>query len=115
MTAPADRAPAPVVDPTPGLHYARNGLVLPARLTHAEWTRCGAVLAHTQGGILWRLGDWLNYGECSFGEMYAQVSLLTRMTQGVLTSMTQGPETGSVHSTIAFCVISAVSVAGAAG
>jgi hypothetical protein len=37
------------------------------------------------------------------------------MTQGVLTSMTQGPETGSPHSTIACDVINEVSVVGAAG
>jgi len=42
-----------------------------------------------------------------------RLSLLTRMTRAVLTSMTQGPETESVHSTMSVSVISEASADGA--
>lgn len=53
----------------------RTGLQLtPGRQpSMEEWTSLGEKLAMLEGGIAWLVGDWLNMGEATFGEMAAQV------------------------------------------
>lgn len=36
------------------------------------WEEIGALLKRIEGGVMWWLGDWLNYGEREYGEKYAQ-------------------------------------------
>lgn len=49
-----------------------TGLALPEGLTYDEWERVGQTIEHIEGSIHWWRGDWLRYGERTYGEMYAQ-------------------------------------------
>lgn len=43
-----------------------------AALTFDEWMQVGRTLQTIGGAINWWVGDWLNYGEGRYGEMYTQ-------------------------------------------
>jgi len=49
-----------------------TGLVVKGEPTYKEWEQCGKQLHHIEKGRMWWIGDWLNYGERKWGEMYAQ-------------------------------------------
>jgi len=49
-----------------------TGLVVKGEPTYAEWEQCGKQLHHIEKGRMWWIGDWLNYGERKYGEMYTQ-------------------------------------------
>lgn len=55
----------------PGV-YSRCGLELPENLDFDDWQNIGLKLATIQRATLWWWGDWLNYGERRYGEMYSQ-------------------------------------------
>jgi hypothetical protein len=60
------------LEPTPLSEFSATGLVIRPGVAFADWQHLGKTLTQMQGGILWWLDDWLNYGERSYGEMYAQ-------------------------------------------
>jgi N6-adenosine-specific RNA methylase IME4 len=55
------------------VEYSRTGLVLNNDLSYEEWQKIGDKLTSIEGSIQWWIGDWLNYGERKYGEMYSQV------------------------------------------
>lgn len=61
-----------------------TALDLPHELTFEEWESIGAGLQLLERGMLWWIGDWLNYGEERFGEKHAQVLDSKKYTQGTL-------------------------------
>jgi len=52
--------------------FTSSGLVVTGSPTFEEWEQCGRLLAHIQKRVHWWIGDWLNYGERTYGEKYAQ-------------------------------------------
>ncbi len=46
--------------------------------------RCGESLQQMERSIMWWVGDWLNYGERRYGEMYAQAVDATGYENGTL-------------------------------
>lgn len=48
------------------------GLTLPEGLSFEEWDAIGKTLNRMNHSVMWWLGDWLNYGERTYGETYAQ-------------------------------------------
>lgn len=55
-----------------GSGLIRNGLWLEAGLTYDEWAGIGCSLDALGRSLQFAIGDWINYGEASFGEQYAQ-------------------------------------------
>lgn len=49
-----------------------TSLTLPETLDIQSWLTIGERLRYVQGAIMWWLGDWLNFGERKYGEMYSQ-------------------------------------------
>lgn len=49
-----------------------QGLAIPDGLAFEEWEQIGQSLRQINGGVLWWIGDWLNYGEQRYGEKYSQ-------------------------------------------
>lgn len=47
-----------------------NGLELSAGMSFDEWAILGHRIARVHSGSAWALGDWLLYGERSFGDRY---------------------------------------------
>lgn len=54
-----------------------TGLVLPESLSFEDWDAIGKRLSQVASGVQWWIGDWLNYGERRYGEMYAQAEVIT--------------------------------------
>lgn len=49
-----------------------------------EWVRCGEFLKNANGAVHFWIGDWMNYGERQWGEMYAQAIDETGYSYGTL-------------------------------
>lgn len=47
-----------------------TGLFINGEVSFEEWQSYGERLAFVEGAIQWVIGDWLNYGERKWGEMY---------------------------------------------
>ena len=53
----------------------RVGLQLPkSKVTYDRWEEEGYKLREVQAALRWCIGDWMNYGETTFGEMASQAS-----------------------------------------
>jgi hypothetical protein len=50
----------------------QRGLIATGKPTYDEWYQVGEHLRYLEGSLMWAIGDWLNYGEQKYGEMYAQ-------------------------------------------
>ena len=61
-----------------------TGLIVNRKPTFDEWMQAGEVLRYIEGSVHWWLGDWLNYGEQTYGEMYSQALEITDYTKGTL-------------------------------
>lgn len=71
--------------------YSSVGFNPPETLAFAQWSKCGETLFdnyHMIEGaaisIMWIIGDWLNFGERKYGEMYAQAIDNTRFSISTL-------------------------------
>ncbi len=62
--------PTPI-DALPG-KLSRVGWRLAQSMTFEEWIQIGETLRTIKGSLFWWIGDWLNFGEQKWGEMYAQ-------------------------------------------
>ena len=49
-----------------------TSLLLPEALPYEQWEEIGRKLHFIEGAVQWWLGDWLRYGERTYGEMYSQ-------------------------------------------
>ena len=47
-------------------------LISDRKIPYAKWEEYGRSLRKVQAALRWCIGDWLNYGEEVFGEMYTQ-------------------------------------------
>jgi len=56
----------------PKCKVSKTGLVFDESLTYDEWELIGKQLQNIHKSIAWFIGDWLNFGEIKWGEMYAQ-------------------------------------------
>ena len=70
------------VDFPPGCELTLTGLTLAPGLTFEQWTDVGELLTQERGrkelqlfAIQCALGDWINYGERSYGDRHAQAIL----------------------------------------
>jgi N6-adenosine-specific RNA methylase IME4 len=59
---------------------ARGGLTVDGTPTYEEWERAGQAIRYMEGSVMWWVGDWLNYGEATYGEAYAQAVETTGLT-----------------------------------
>lgn len=48
------------------------GVIFPSDMDVEDWMDIGMRLQHTRESMKFYLGDWILFGEASFGEMYAQ-------------------------------------------
>jgi N6-adenosine-specific RNA methylase IME4 len=47
-----------------------TGLIIGGAPSLQEWEQCGVLLRRMEGAVQWWIGDWLNYGEHTYGEKY---------------------------------------------
>lgn len=55
-----------------GFEITPVGLKIPAGVSYEAWELAGKMLRFIDKGRAWWIGDWLNYGERNYGEMYSQ-------------------------------------------
>ena len=67
----------------PGV-VTERGLILPEGLPFDDWAALGTTLGRIGRSVMWWLGDWLRYGERTYGEKYAQAINLTGYDYGTL-------------------------------
>ena len=79
----AQAAPDETAIAVPGSLNAA-GLELRPGLSIQEWTSVGTALARVDRAYRWWVGDWLNYGDTEYGEMYAQAAATTGLEYGSL-------------------------------
>jgi hypothetical protein len=60
-----------------------GGLDLPNSLSFEAWEELGGVLVRMEKGIMWAIGDWLQYGERRFGDRAFQ-AVVTGYATGTL-------------------------------
>jgi hypothetical protein len=53
-------------------HLSPTALTFQRELTFEEWQDVGVQLHRIDSGVKWWIGDWLRYGERTYGEGYAQ-------------------------------------------
>ncbi|NIQ88784.1 MAG: DUF1016 domain-containing protein [Deltaproteobacteria bacterium] len=70
-----------------GFQFTPTGLVIEGQPTFELWQAVGLKLQAMKNAIQWWIGDWLNYGEARWGEMYAQAVEQTSYTEGSLANM----------------------------
>ncbi len=63
-----------------------TGLNLPGGLSYDEWAQVGHVLSRMERAVQWWVGDWLIYGEHSYGEKFAQAASETGLKPSTLNS-----------------------------
>lgn len=57
----------------PGCEFTEVSLTIKPGMKFEHWQRLVRILERTEQAIQWYIGDALNYGECHYGEKYAQV------------------------------------------
>lgn len=57
---------------TQGIGFTKTSLTIDPETKYERWESIGEQLNQIEGAIQWWIGDWLNFGESKYGEMYAQ-------------------------------------------
>jgi hypothetical protein len=70
-----------------GFRFTPTGLIVEGEPSFELWQAVGVKLQAMKNAIQWWIGDWLNYGERRWGEMYAQAVEQTSYTEGSLANM----------------------------
>lgn len=68
----------------PGFRFTRIGLDILPGIKFENWEKFGRKLQLAERGIQWAIGDWLNYGEQNYGDMYTQAVELTGYAEQTL-------------------------------
>lgn len=55
-----------------GARAQRSGLILPSKLSFETWRQIGSQIVSAVSSCAWWVGDWLAYGENSYGDRYEQ-------------------------------------------
>lgn len=61
-----------IITLSPSITAGPTGLTFHNGISFDEWQEVGKKLKAVRGTIHWWIGDWLNYGEGRWGEMYSQ-------------------------------------------
>lgn len=71
-----------------------TSLQLPPRISYEEWAKVGKTLGELRIATSWAIGDWLIFGEHTYGEKFAQAASETGMQ----------PESLKVYQWVASCI-----------
>lgn len=64
--------------PSSAIAISKTGLQVTRALTWDEWVAVGRRVDEVDVAIQWIIGDWINYGDKQYGEVYAQAVEFTR-------------------------------------
>lgn len=66
-----------VIIPVQGFEMLPDRMTVHGEPSFAEWSAMMAQVLHVRGALPWWTGDLLTYGECAYGEAYAQAIEVT--------------------------------------
>lgn len=66
------------------VELSSNGLTIKQDIDIDQWLEVGKFLKKAEGAVQFWIGDWLNYGERKYGEMYSQALEATDKEYGTL-------------------------------
>jgi len=69
------------------VHFEKNGLVIDEGVSQPEWEEIGTFLRQAEKSVQWWIGDWINFGEKKYGELYTQALEETDYNQRSLSYM----------------------------
>ncbi len=69
------------------IHHCPTALTLPENLPFKDWRAIGANLFRAGKALQWWIGDWVNYGEASYGEKYIDAIEVTGREYKTLRNM----------------------------
>ncbi len=70
------------------IKLTKNGIQIgQEKMPYQEWAKLGKELHRIRRWAAWAIGDWLNYGEQRYGEMYAQALEDTQYSYSTLSKM----------------------------
>lgn len=84
MTTPARRTVDLLADLEEAGAVVNNGLFLPADIPYEQYEALGVMLGKLHTINRWLIGDWLLYGEHTYGHKYAQASELLNLSESTL-------------------------------
>lgn len=61
-----------IIDLNKNFLLSKAGLQILGEVDFEDWLQIGNKLKQIEGAVMWWLGDWLNYGEATYGEKYSQ-------------------------------------------
>jgi hypothetical protein len=61
-----------------------TGLIVRGKPSFEEWSQCGVLLHRMEGAVQWWIGDWLNYGERTYGRKYSEALSTLSLEEGTL-------------------------------
>lgn len=64
--------------------FSKTGLEIKQGTPIDKWIECGKFLKKVEGATQWWVGDWINFGEKEYGEMYSQALDETEYSYGTL-------------------------------
>lgn len=70
-----------------GIELTRTGLAVNRAISIDEWTALGKTPKFYEGAVQWWIGDWLTYGEKSYGEKYVEAIEATGFDYGYLRNL----------------------------
>ena len=73
--------------PLAGVEVTGLGLTISKDISVEDWLDLGHTLAGLNRAMRWWIGDWLNYGEWRYGEMYAQAEAVTGFDPSYLANL----------------------------
>lgn len=70
-----------------GAHVTKTSLTLIDSLSQPDWEKIGEQLTLMEGAVQWWIGDWLNFGEKTYGETYRAAAISTGYDDGYLQNL----------------------------
>lgn len=70
-----------------GARVTKTSLTLIDNLSRSDWERIGEQLTLMEGAVQWWIGDWLNFGEKTYGETYRVAAISTGYAEESLQNM----------------------------
>lgn len=64
--------------------FSSTGLQVVGHPTFEQWQETGQYLKYVESAIQWWIGDWLNYGDIRWGDMYTQAIEESDYAKGTL-------------------------------
>lgn len=68
----------------PKCKFDNTKLIIEPGLEYKEWEKIGIFLRHVEGSVQFWIGDWINYGEKSYGKTYEKALEATGLEYGTL-------------------------------